>query len=179
MVDIDSGSIVIDNIDLSTIGPSDVRRCINVIPQDPFLVPGSIRMNVDPWHTASDDVIREALVRVHLWVHVNALGGLDATAAEANFSAGQMQLLFLARALTRDTRVLLLDEAMSSVDLDTQGIMQDIIDTDFRQTTVLAVMHRLEHIKHYDKVVVLSKGRLTSYGDAANFEITDLLSAEP
>ncbi|SMR46130.1 unnamed protein product [Zymoseptoria tritici ST99CH_1E4] len=179
MVDIDSGSIVIDNIDLSTIGPSDVRRCINVIPQDPFLVPGSIRMNVDPWHKASDDVIREALVRVHLWVHVNALGGLDATAAEANFSAGQMQLLFLARALTRDTRVLLLDEAMSSVDLDTQGIMQDIIDTDFRQTTVLAVMHRLEHIKHYDKVVVLSKGRLTSYGDAANFEITDLLSAEP
>ncbi|PTB72853.1 P-loop containing nucleoside triphosphate hydrolase protein [Trichoderma longibrachiatum ATCC 18648] len=167
MTEIIEGSISIDGVDLSTLSHARVRSRINVVPQGPFLLPGTVRFNLDPWGSASDEEVVRALERVRLKAFVDRKGGLDEEVDLESWSGGQKQLLCFARAMLRRSKILILDEAMSSVDIETEGIMQEIIDTDFKAAgcTVLAVMHRLEHIRRYDKVALLDDGKLLEYGD--------------
>ncbi|EGR46616.1 uncharacterized protein TRIREDRAFT_66111 [Trichoderma reesei QM6a] len=166
MTQIVEGSISIDGVDLSTLSHSLVRSRINVVPQDPFLLPGTVRFNVDPLGGASDEEVVRALERVRLKAFVDEKGGIDGEVDLESWSGGQKQLLCFARAMLRRSKILILDEAMSSVDMETEEIMQQIIDTDFKDAgcTVLAVMHRLEHIRRYDKVALLGDGKLLEYG---------------
>ncbi|OTA07898.1 hypothetical protein A9Z42_0088200 [Trichoderma parareesei] len=166
MTEIIEGSISIDSVDLSTLSHSLVRSRINVVPQDPFLLPGTVRFNVDPLGGASDEEVVRALERVRLKAFVDDKGGIDGEVDLESWSGGQKQLLCFARAMLRRSKILILDEAMSSVDMETEEIMQQIIDTDFKDAgcTVLAVMHRLEHIRRYDKVALLGDGKLLEYG---------------
>lgn len=113
MLEIVEGSISIDGIDLSTLSNAEVRSRINVVSQDPFLLPGSIRFNVDPLNHASDEDIIQALHRVRLWSIVNEQGGIDKEIDLSSWSAGQKQLLCFARAMVKRSRILILDEAMS------------------------------------------------------------------
>ncbi|KAJ5011358.1 ABC transporter atnG [Colletotrichum sp. SAR 10_99] len=164
MTDIKEGGIDIDGVDVSNLLQSELRASINVIPQDPFLMPGTIRFNLNPYgNSLDDDRFVEALGRVGVWSLVQDQGGLDAEMNVNAWSAGQKQLLCLARAMLRQSKVLILDEAMSSVDSETEAIMQDIVDSDFRDCTVLAVMHRLKHVTHYDKVALLGDGKLLEF----------------
>ncbi|KAL3299574.1 ABC transporter [Colletotrichum asianum] len=164
MTDMKEGRIDIDGVDVSTLLQSELRACINVIPQDPFLMPGTIRFNLNPYgNSLDDDRLVEVLGRVGVWSLVQDQGGLDAKMNVNAWSAGQKQLLCLARAMLRQSKILILDEAMSSVDSETEAIMQDIVDSDFRDCTVLAVMHRLKHVTHYDKVALLGDGRLLEF----------------
>ncbi|KAK4074366.1 hypothetical protein Trihar35433_3840 [Trichoderma harzianum] len=163
MTEIVEGSISIDDVDLSTLTCAEVRSRINVVPQDPFLMPGTIRFNVDPFNGASDEDIIRALEQVRLRTIIDEQGGIDKEIDLSSWSSGQKQLLCFARAMLKKSRILILDEAMSSVDHDTETIMQEIIDTQFKECTVLAVMHRLEHIRRYDKAAVFGDGKLLEF----------------
>ncbi|KAH8703553.1 P-loop containing nucleoside triphosphate hydrolase protein [Talaromyces proteolyticus] len=156
-------SIEIDGIDIASLAPAELRSRINVVPQDPFLMPGSIRFNIDPYGSVSDEAIIRALQKLNLWNIVESSGGLDTQRPTTSWSVGEKQLLCLARAMIRKSPVLILDEATSSVDSVTESIMQNVIDTDFVEHTVIAVVHRLGYIRHFDKVAFLQAGELVEF----------------
>jgi ABC-type multidrug transport system fused ATPase/permease subunit len=114
MIDVRSGSVSIDGRDLSSLQPSDVRSRINVIPQDPFFFPGTVRFNLSPTMIASESLVESALQKVGLWEKISRNGGLDADLQPAYWSAGERQLLALARSLTSASPIVILDEATSS-----------------------------------------------------------------
>ncbi|KAF5671237.1 ABC transporter [Fusarium heterosporum] len=163
MLDIDGGNILIDDFDISNAGVTDLRARINAVPQDPFFIPGTIRLNLDPFQAASDDDIAVVLHKIGLSSIIQASGGLNEELDTAAWSAGQKQLLCLARAMLRKSKILILDEAMSNVDSVTEAKMQEIIDTDFEGCTVISVMHRLAYAQNYDKLALLDDGKLVAF----------------
>ncbi|KFZ09212.1 hypothetical protein V502_08876 [Pseudogymnoascus sp. VKM F-4520 (FW-2644)] len=167
IMDVKSGSIIIDGIDISTIAINQYRGSINALAQDAFFLPGTIRDNLisaDPLDL-SDEQLKRVLQRTSLWDKVQDIGGLDAPLdAEASLSHGERQLFCLARAMLNQSRVLALDEFTSNVDIDTDKAMQKIIRDDFGDKTILAVAHRLDTILDFDRIVVLDKGRIVEDG---------------
>jgi ABC-type multidrug transport system fused ATPase/permease subunit len=145
LVELSSGRIEIDGVDISQLGLSRLRSSLSIIPQDAVLFSGSVRYNVDPFREHSDDRIWQALERVGLATAVRAMaGGIDAVVAEGgdNFSHGQKQLICIARAFLRDTRILVLDESTASLDPESDRALQDTLATTFSQCTVLTIAHR-------------------------------------
>jgi ABC-type multidrug transport system fused ATPase/permease subunit len=160
------GTIRIDEKDISKIGLHDLRNKLTIIPQDPVLFSGTLRMNLDPFSKFSDADLWSALEKAHLGVFVGGLeGGLEHPVSEGgeNLSVGQRQLLCLARALLRRTRVLVLDEATAAVDLETDDLIQVTIRKEFAESTVLTIAHRLNTIMDYDRIMVLDKGKLVEF----------------
>ncbi|KAI1781491.1 P-loop containing nucleoside triphosphate hydrolase protein [Hypoxylon cercidicola] len=161
MLDVSSGRIFIDGTDIATLQGEWLRSQVNVIPQEPFFMPGSIRFNLDPKkRAASLSCVEDSVRKVGLWDKVMLRGGIDAYMARSEWSHGELQLLCLARALLVPSRILVLDEAMSSVDEQTEAVMQEVIDTQFQDTTVISVIHRYRYIDRYDRVALLKDGRL-------------------
>lgn len=166
-----TGAIRIDGVDINSVGLSQLRSRLAIIPQEPIMFSGTVRTNLDPigqfrGHENEDERFWTALQKVGLQEVVQALeGGLDAPVSEfgENFSVGQRQLICLARVLLRDCRVVLLDEATSSVDPETDRKMQEIIRTEFADRTILTIAHRLHTIISADKVVVMSEGRVAEF----------------
>ncbi|KAI8838670.1 P-loop containing nucleoside triphosphate hydrolase protein [Chytridium lagenaria] len=184
-----AGTITIDGINISDIGLHDLRTRLTIIPQDPVLFAGTLRSNLDPFDEHSDVMLRECLDKVKFWDTVQVASvqelsiedvsdavtiagtgdsiSLDSIVAEggSNFSQGQRQLLCLARAMLKKSKVMVLDEATASVDNETDNqIQQTIRSKEFSQTTVISIAHRLRTVADYDKILVLDKGRVVQFG---------------
>ncbi|XP_017694853.1 PREDICTED: multidrug resistance-associated protein 1-like isoform X3 [Lepidothrix coronata] len=165
------GKIIIDGIDISTIGLHDLRGNLNIIPQDPILFSGTLQSNLDPLGKHSDLELWEVLelcdLKDFVWslpkklLHEISEGG-------DNLSVGQRQLLCLARALLRKTKILVLDEATASVDMETDNFVQSTIKREFHNCTVLTIAHRLHTVMDSERVLVLDAGRILEYDTPQN-----------
>lgn len=116
MIEVTEGKIVVDGVDLGTLEGADTRGRINVIPQDPFFMPGTVRFNLDPRQQASEEEVKSALEKVGLLERISGSGGLEKSLAAGEFSIGEKRLLALARAILSKSQILVLDEAMSRYD---------------------------------------------------------------
>uniref|UniRef100_A0A8C8R4R5 Canalicular multispecific organic anion transporter 1 n=1 Tax=Pelusios castaneus TaxID=367368 RepID=A0A8C8R4R5_9SAUR len=160
------GKIVIDGVDIATIGLHDLRQNLTIIPQDPVLFSGTLRMNLDPFDQYADEEIWKALELAHLKTFVlDRPEGLSHQVSEAgeNLSVGQRQLLCLARALLHKSKILILDEATAAVDLETDNLIQTTIRSEFANCTVLTIAHRLHTIMDSNRVMVLQEGRIVEF----------------
>ncbi|GFQ80003.1 multidrug resistance-associated protein 1 [Trichonephila clavata] len=165
------GKISIDGVHIAKLGLHDLRNKLTIIPQDPVLFTGSLRSNLDPFGSYNDQALWQSLEQSHLKSFVTSLEkGLEHEVSEGgeNLSVGQRQLVCLARALLRKTKVLILDEATAAVDVETDELIQSTIRTKFDDCTVLTIAHRLNTIMDYDKVIVLSKGEIVEMDKPEN-----------
>ena len=170
IVEPDSGVVRIDGVDVKTLGLHRLRSKMAMIPQDPFMFAGTIRTNLDPFDEHPDVAIWEVLEKVGLRSTVDeAAKKLDLEVVDngGNFSLGQRQLLCMGRALLRNSRILMMDEATASVDMDSDALIQKTVRSAFAHCTTLTIAHRLNTIMDSDKVAFLDDGRLTEYGEPA------------
>ncbi|XP_065302552.1 ATP-binding cassette sub-family C member 2-like isoform X1 [Dermacentor albipictus] len=173
------GHILIDGVNIANVPLRKLRRSITVIPQDPSLVRGTLRTNLDPTNSHSDEDIWEALERSHLstFVSSDAKGLLlETTDGGTNLSVGQRQLVCLARALLRRSKILLLDEATSQMDGDTDRLIQATLRDAFANCTLLTVAHRIHTVLDYDRILVLEEGKVKEF-DSVSVLLSDSSSA--
>ncbi|KAJ1896417.1 hypothetical protein LPJ66_004003 [Kickxella alabastrina] len=186
-----SGQIIIDGIDISTIGLHDLRSCIAIIPQDPALFKGTIRDNLDPANEYTDDEVWEAiragqisnLLDTPTEKYVKPLDNKNSDEGPwiegvglnkwvdhsgANFSVGQQQLISLCRALLWRRKIIILDEATANVDSKTDQIMQEVIRREFKECTVLTIAHRLGTVMDSDRILVMDHGQMAEFDSPEN-----------
>uniref|UniRef100_A0ABI0NLP1 ATP binding cassette subfamily C member 13 n=1 Tax=Bos taurus TaxID=9913 RepID=A0ABI0NLP1_BOVIN len=171
IVERSGGKIIIDGIDISTIGLHDLRGKLNIIPQDPVLFSGTLQMNLDPLDKYPDHELWEVLELCHLKEFVQSLPKKllhEISEGGENLSVGQRQLVCLARALLRKTKILILDEATASIDFETDNLVQTTVRKEFSDCTILTIAHRLHSIIDSDRVLVLDSGRITEFETPQN-----------
>ena len=160
------GTIYIDNVDITKLGLYDLRSRLTIIPQDPVLFTGTLRLNLDPFEKYTDNEIWTALELAHLKTFVSSLeSGLSHSVTEGgdNLSVGQKQLICLSRALLRKSRIIVLDEATAAVDIETDELIQLTIRKEFKDCTIVTIAHRLNTIMDYDRVLVMDNGQIAEY----------------
>lgn len=174
LVELTEGEIKIDGLNIKNLGLHDLRAKLAIIPQDPVLFEGDIRRNLDPFGEKSDLELWDALRRSGLisTTEISAVEDnkkhkfhLESVVEDegSNFSLGERQLLALARALVRRSKILIMDEATSSVDYETDALVQKTITEEFKDCTVLCIAHRLRTILHHDRILVLEKGEIEEF----------------
>jgi len=168
------GAIEIDGIDIRSVSMEKLRDSLAIIPQDPVLFAGTLAFNLDAKGKATPEDMWKALEAASpdLVRHFKALGGLQSQISEGggNLSQGQRQLICLARALIKKSKILVLDEATSSVDAQTDQQVQDTIRKEFvdNGVSVITVAHRLDTVMQYDKIAVLGEGRVLEHGSPSD-----------
>lgn len=164
LAEVASGDIVVDSIPIKTVPRDQVRQGIIAMPQEPLLLPGTVRFNADPLSEHSDEDILSALDEVGVLDIISSRGGLDTQMESITLSRGQQQLFCLTRAILGNSRIVVLDEVTSNVDAATEAKMTDLIGKKFSGRTILAVAHHLRTIRHFDIIVVLDQGRVIETG---------------
>ena len=187
LVELERGSVHIDGVDVAKMGLAELRRKVAVLPQDPLIFSGTLRSNLDPFGEYDDARLNDALKRAYL-IEADAEGlesidvdgaatprpeaaqrqqrfSLDTPVEEegANLSLGQRSLVSLARALVKDSQIILLDEATASVDVKTDARIQETIRVEFASRTLLCIAHRLRTIISYDRIAVFDAGRVVEF----------------
>nr|XP_020667452.1 multidrug resistance-associated protein 7 [Pogona vitticeps] len=169
MVELKAGRILLDNIDSHSVGLKKLRSRLAIIPQDPFLFSGTVRENLDPQGRYTDADLHQVLEQCHLQAVIAEMGGLDGELGERgkSLSAGQRQLVCLARALLTQAKILCIDEATVSVDQKTDRLLQQTIRQRFADKTVLTIAHRLNTILDSDRVLVMHAGKVAELDSPA------------
>jgi len=175
-----TGSVHFDGLDTAKVNLDALRANISIIPQSPELLAGTLRENLDPTGEHDDVVLNDALNQAGL-SHLRTEGeeadviGLDSKVESGggNFSQGQRQIIALARAFVRRTKIIIMDEATAAIDYETDQLIQQFVGSEFKEVTVITVAHRLQTIIDSDKILVLSEGRLKEWGSPR-----ELLSVE-
>lgn len=165
--DVQQGRVTFDGVDVRELDPAELRRSLALVLQDVHLASGTIASNIRLGSPISDERVRSAAEAVHAHRFIAELpGGYDAEVKErgSTLSVGQKQLLSFARALAHDPKVLILDEATSSVDTETEQLIQDALRTLLRGRTAIVIAHRLSTIQHVDEILVMHKGRIRERG---------------
>ncbi|KAK7192380.1 Canalicular multispecific organic anion transporter 1-like protein 2 [Paraphaeosphaeria sporulosa] len=171
--------ILIDGVPSSRINRAALRQRLIAVPQEAVFLPAgtTFQANLDPYDASTAEECKSVLIAIGLWTFVEERGGLNAGMTAGTFSAGQRQLFSVGRALLRrrirasrlngasDQGILLLDEVSSSVDRETEIIIQEIIESEFAKYTVIAVSHRLDMIMDFDRVIVMDKGEIVEMGN--------------
>jgi len=171
-----TGYIDIDGVNCHEIGLFDMRSKLAIIPQDPVLFIGTVRYNLDPFEIYSDSQIWNALEQCYMKKAIKSLPeGLEAPVIEngENFSVGERQLMCMARALLRNSKVLMLDEATAAIDTETDSLIQVTIREAFKECTMLTIAHRLNTVLTCDRILVMSDG------EVAEFDTPATLIAKP
>lgn len=171
LVELAGGSIVIDGVDISKIGLSDLRSKLSIIPQETTLFEGNVRTNVDPLGEHTDLEIWDALEKSQLAGVVREKeSGLDFPVDESgqNWSMGQRQLFCLGRALLKRSRILVLDEATASVDTQTDVVIQKTLSEECALSTVLSIAHRIPSVMSSDKILVIDNGLVLEFDSPAS-----------
>lgn len=167
MIEMRSGTIRIDGQNITDMPARKLRSQMTIVPQNPLVLAATIRENLDPEGVCTDDELWDALTKCHLYDFVkkqeSKLDELLLT-GDAYISAGQKQLLALARALLRKRKILVLDEATSAMDVETDAAVQDVLSTQFADCTVIAVAHRIATIIGFDQIICMSAGRAIEAG---------------
>ncbi|EEA07368.1 ABC transporter family protein [Cryptosporidium muris RN66] len=171
LYDIQNGEILIDGINILDIDLRVLRSAITIIPQEPNIMTGSLRYNVDPFNEYSDSEVMKALARSNAQDFVNNLpDGIHTllSSSSNNLSMGQRQLVCLTRALLRNSKIILLDEATASVDIATDDIIQKTIQREFSECTILSIAHRIHTIINFDLIIVLDNGYIAEFDTPQN-----------
>ncbi|KAJ3982865.1 multidrug resistance-associated ABC transporter [Lentinula detonsa] len=177
MVELEGGKIDIDGFNTRDIGLDVLRGKLALVPQDSVLFLGTLRENLDPMSTRTDAELISALQRAWLLPRdgtkdpvAEAKFSLDATVGDegSNFSAGEKQLVALCRALVKNSRIIILDEATSNVDVETDAKLQRTIQTEFSTSTLLCIAHRLNTIAYYDRIIVMDAGQVAEFDTVLN-----------
>uniref|UniRef100_A0A3P8RJB7 ATP binding cassette subfamily C member 12 n=1 Tax=Amphiprion percula TaxID=161767 RepID=A0A3P8RJB7_AMPPE len=170
------GTILIDGVDIMAIGLQDLRSKLSIIPQDPVLFSGTVRYNLDPFNDYTDEDIWTTLEKTYMKDTISRLEGkLQAEVLEngENFSVGERQLLCMARALLRNSKIILLDEATASIDAETDALIQNTIKDAFSDCTMLTIAHRINTVMQADRILVMDNG------EAVEFDSPDVLKQRP
>jgi ATP-binding cassette, subfamily C (CFTR/MRP), member 10 len=161
------GQILIDNVDIKSLPLNVLRSRVAIITQDPFLFEGTVRENIDPRGVFLDSEIWNAIRHSMTNTLVQEIGGLygKVETCGSNLSAGQRQLLCLTRALLRSAKIVLIDEATSNLDSESEMGVNIALKNAFKTATVLVVAHRLNGLQNTDRIFVISDGQIIETGD--------------
>eukprot|EP00347_Sterkiella_histriomuscorum_P019725 403340529 len=171
IMEISSGYIMIDGVDIKELELHELRKRITVIPQDPTMFTGTLRFNLDPENRTPDDRIIELLKEANLEDMINKdPKGIYQDIAEngSNLSSGEKQLLCICRAILRRSKIVILDEATANIDVVTEQKIQRLIQLEFKESTMITIAHRLNTIIQSDRVLVLSFGQIKEYDTPKN-----------
>ena len=164
LLEADKGKINIDDIDISSIGLEMLRKNLTIIPQEPTLIEGTLRENVDPTENYSDEKIIEVLKEVGL---DDFLEGKNLEYKIENngnnISIGEKQLICIARALIKKSKIILMDEATANIDYKTETFLQNSINKELKDCTVITIAHRIKTIINYDRILVLNNGEIVEF----------------